>query len=313
MSSTTLCSTSASSLSSSDRSSSTTTSTDRIRPTSHRKPTATRAMATNTTKIPPGKGVRTAATVKSKSQALGSSKEREAVAKRSLTRAGGRAVAASLKTAGNPVNRSPTPTRKASSTATGGGSRREKPPTHLKLATTSTTSSSSSNPSTPQGRVRGIRTASAAKVQPLKIPAALKRCVTTVWVCACCVCVVCVGAFVRVCVCVHYYSLLVLIDTLHCSNISFTELKKQNQILLKDIDQLKSDRKDDASKHDEEMSALKSQLHKTEVRLYFSNGCISNLSLPCSFSPPSLSLSLTTLPLSLSPPSLSPSHHPPIY
>ena len=50
-----------------------------------------------------------------------------------------------------------------------------------------------------------------------------------------------------------------------CSNISFTELKKQHQVLLKDIDQLKGNLKEEASRHAEEMSELKTQLHSTQV------------------------------------------------
>ena len=52
---------------------------------------------------------------------------------------------------------------------------------------------------------------------------------------------------------------------LFLSNISFTELKKQNQMLIKDIDQLKSTSKDNAGKHDEDLSKLKTQLQTTEV------------------------------------------------
>ena len=88
---------------------------------------------------------------------------------KSLTRTGGRAVAASLKNGGtNQTDQGHTGARKTSLTV----SRRDKPPPHPKISTMNTTSSS---PAASQGRVRGIRTATAAKVQPLKIPPALRR------------------------------------------------------------------------------------------------------------------------------------------
>ena len=49
------------------------------------------------------------------------------------------------------------------------------------------------------------------------------------------------------------------------SNISFTELKKQNQMLMKDIGQLKSDSKENSGKHNDDLDKVKTQLETTEV------------------------------------------------
>ena len=153
---------------------------ERARPASYKRPGATSG-TTSSSRIPPktsavrskspGGGsigrAKSPATIRKIAQVQALSKEN---AKRSLTRAGGRAVAASLKNgAGTNHTDQGNTARKTSLTI----SRRDKPPPHPKLSTTTTTTVSSPS----QGRVRGIRTATAAKVQPLKIPPALKRCV----------------------------------------------------------------------------------------------------------------------------------------
>lgn len=155
-------------------------SMERTRPGLRRPGTA--SGATSSSRIPPktrpvrskspgsvGRSKSPVATSRKTTLAQTLSKE-SAPKSKSLTRTGGRAVAASLKNGGtNQTDQGHTGARKASLTV----SRRDKPPAHPKLSTTNTTSIS---PAASQGRVRGIRTATAAKVQPLKIPPALKRC-----------------------------------------------------------------------------------------------------------------------------------------
>lgn len=137
----------------------------------HNKKSGGASGSSSTSKIPAKNTYVASHRTAAKSSTLG--KEREpGGAKKSLTRAGGRAVAASLKSAtASHTDRPRTPVRRT--TAVGPQAKKEKTLSHAKPAVT--TAASSSSPVTTQGKVRGIRTATSAKVKPLKIPPALKR------------------------------------------------------------------------------------------------------------------------------------------